>query len=149
MPHTFSRQQFLHEKRRLEVPNFMNLPNSFKLHKNKKIGDFHSDFQLSRRCWKNQPPHPSNIQKPRPIRVKEGSSLQLCLKALISCRLKSLCSNLFFASVPIITMPVSSSTSMLSSASIMINTCLITSSSRASRLKSLRVRHLKKNVVLN
>ena len=69
---TFFRWLFLHEKRGLEVQNFVTFPNSlWTFRKSKKIFlVFHSVLRWSRRCGLIQPPPlSSNIQKAHPIRV--------------------------------------------------------------------------------
>ena len=71
---TFLRWLFLHEKRGLEVQNFVTFPNSlWTFRKSKKIFlVFHSVLRWSRSCGLIQPPLlSSNIQKPRSIRVKK------------------------------------------------------------------------------
>ena len=72
---TFFKRLFLHEKRVLDVPNFLTFPNSlWTFRKSKKIIWFFTMFwgDLEGVGWFSPPPLlPSNIQEPRSIRVKD------------------------------------------------------------------------------
>ena len=85
---TFFRWQFLHEKRGLEVPDFVTFPNSlwtFRKAK-KKFGFFTVFWGDLEGCGLIQPPppHSSKIQKPRPIWVKIWTMYALQEKLLVN-----------------------------------------------------------------